>query len=177
MIVDEILRYYQELPHPHNSEMDFILTYCTNEDELQLIENLAEQLRKGAYRSGLSENEIPYLAISFIQSFPYVSDSISSGYDEYPRYPVETLLEQKGDCEDTAILVAVLLRQLGYGTALIVYDDHVAVGVKGGDSLEGYYFTVNNTRYFYLETTGTGWQVGDMPDQHKGKKAIVLPLN
>ena len=36
-------------------------------------------------------------------------------YDcNYPRYPIETLAEKTGDCEDTAILYASLVRSLNY---------------------------------------------------------------
>ena len=42
--------------------------------------------------------------------------------------------------------------------------------------IEGYYFEVNNTRYYYLETTDVGWQIGQMPEELKDKKAIVIPL-
>ncbi len=111
-----------------------------------------------------------------MQGLEYVSDNLSTGYDEYPRYSSETLLEQGGDCEDTAILTAVLLRQLDFGSALIFFDDHCAVGLKGEDTVPGYYFTVEDTRYYYVETTALGWPIGVMPDLYKNKKALVLPL-
>lgn len=93
-----------------------------------VFSKIAELMRAGAIESGFAEDEIPYIVIAFVQSLPYASDSISSGYDEYPHYPLETLLERKGDCEDTAMLTAVLLRHLGYGASLIIYDNHCAVG-------------------------------------------------
>lgn len=176
-MADSTIQYYRNnKPHPHRTEYDYLLTYCMDKESLKVLSTVAEVMKAGAIKNGFSEKEIPYIVIAFVQSFEYVSDSISSGYDEYPRYPLETLLERKGDCEDTAILTAVLLRQLGYGSALIFFDDHCAVGVKGDRSLEGYYYEVNNTRYYYLETTDTGWKVGQMPEKLKNKKALVLPL-
>jgi len=47
------------------------------------------------------------------------------------KYPVETPVE-RGDCEDKSILLAAILRALGYRTALLVFPDdpgHMAVGV------------------------------------------------
>jgi len=37
---------------------------------------------------------------------------------EYPRYPIESLVDEIGDCEDTAILYASLVRTLGYGALI-----------------------------------------------------------
>jgi len=64
---------------------------------------------------------------------------------EYPRYPVETLVDGVGDCEDTAILYASLSRTLGHGALLAAVDtnqdgvsDHMVVFVPVGDSYADY---------------------------------------
>lgn len=57
----------------------------------------------------------------FVQAaIEYKLDVENQGFDDYPQYPIETLVEEAGDCEDTAILYASLVRPLGYG-ALISY--------------------------------------------------------
>ncbi|HEX3012335.1 MAG TPA: transglutaminase-like domain-containing protein, partial [Syntrophomonadaceae bacterium] len=115
---------------------------------------------------------------AFVQSFPYVSDSISTPSDEYPRYPVETLLQKEGDCEDTAILTAVLLNELGYGSALLYLPDqgHMAVGILGNENVEGSYYEKDGQRYYYLETTAVGWHIGEIPDDCQDADAMVFPL-
>lgn len=45
---------------------------------------------------------------------------------EWPRYPIETLATGYGDCEDTAILFASLIRTLGYGAWLAEVPGHMA---------------------------------------------------
>ena len=75
--------------------------------------------------AGYSRTEIPYIAMAFVQSLPYVSDSVSSGYDEYPRFPFETLYHGGGDCEDSSILLASILYDMGYGVALIELPGHI----------------------------------------------------
>jgi hypothetical protein len=174
--VEPIIEHYRKMPHPHRTQLDYVLTYCTDKDSLAVLEGLASSFERGAIKEGLSKDETPYLAIAFVQSFPYVTDSASSGYDEYPRYPMETLVERKGDCEDTAILTATLLRKLNYDVALIFLPNHCAVGIWGEDDMEGVYYTVQGKRYYYLETTDIGWNVGELPDMYKNQKAIVLPL-
>ncbi len=45
---------------------------------------------------------------------------------EWPRYPIETLATGYGDCEDTAILFASLIRTFGYGARLAEVPGHMA---------------------------------------------------
>jgi len=173
---DQALAYYSTLPHPHRTQADYVLTYCMDRTDNQLLKPVVTSLKDGAAKQGYDVYDTVGMVIAFVQSFSYVSDSQSTGFDEYPRYPVETLLAKEGDCEDTSILTATLLRELGYGTALIFFDNHCAVGIKGSDTLTGSYYTVKGTRYYYVETTAKGWTIGEIPDQYKDQKAIVLPL-
>ena len=53
----------------------------------------------------------------------------------------------------------------------------MAVGVKGEDSIPGSYYEYEGSRYYYVETTSTGWDIGDVPDIMKDAPAKVLPLN
>lgn len=80
-----------------------------------------------------------------------------------------------GDCEDKAILLAALLRSLGYRTALLVFKGdpgHMAVGVDCPDCWGSYYLK-DGVKYFYLETTGPGWYVGEVPEEYRGERALV----
>jgi len=111
-----------------------------------------------------------------VQSLPYTSDNETTGYDEYPRYPIETLVDNGGDCEDTAILAAALIDAMGYGVVLLRFPTHMAVGVKGSDSLYGTYWTYQDQRYYYLETTGANWEIGELPPTYKGMSAQIFPM-
>ena len=61
--------------------------------------------------------------ISFTQSLKYSEDNITAGVGEYPRYPIETLVDQTGDCEDTSALLISLLESLGYEAAMILIPE------------------------------------------------------
>jgi len=117
------------------------------------------------------------MAVSFVQSIPYKTDKESTGMDEYYKYPIETLVEGCGDCEDSAILTATIVRDMGYGVVLLRFYDHMAVGVKGGENMHGTYWTYNGERYFYLETTNTGWEIGQIPDKYRQERATIIPLS
>ena len=99
---------------------------------------------------------------------------MSTGYDEFRRYPIETLIDGGGDCEDTTILVAALLRGLGEKPVLIFTPGHIALGISGNFS--GASVTYNGTEYYYCETTGTGWTVGDLPSSSGTKVTRIIPL-
>ena len=68
--------------------------------------------------------------VSFAQNLPYTADDVTTGFDEYPRFPYETLYDNGGDCEDTSILVSAMLRELRYGVALLHFPGHMAVRLR-----------------------------------------------
>ncbi|MCW3994671.1 MAG: hypothetical protein NWE98_00795 [Candidatus Bathyarchaeota archaeon] len=114
--------------------------------------------------------------LAFVQSLPYTSDSVTTGHDEYPRFPIETLVDGGGDCEDTSILFATLTLIMGYGTVYINPPDHYAVGILG-NNLSGTYWTYSNKTYYYCETTGDGFKIGQLPEEFQGQKAYIYPID
>ena len=85
-------------------------------------------------------------------------------------------MDNGGDCEDTAILLASILKEMGYGVVLIEFDDHMAVGLLGDDSLSGTYFQYNNSKYFYIETTAV-MDIGEMPSVYNNQTSTIIPVN
>jgi hypothetical protein len=122
----------------------------------------------------MSDWEMIELAIAFVQGLDYVPDDIGTGYDEYPKFPLETLYDQGGDCEDSSILLASLLRELGYGTVLVMTEDHMGVGVKASEPAN---FTYMNMDFYYIETTAPGWGIGELPEELNGVNISILPVN
>ena len=125
-------------------------------------------------RSEWSERDRIDFVLSFVQSLPYTFDDVTTGYDEFRRYAIETLIDGGGDCEDTTILVAAILRGLGVETALIFTPGHIALGVSG--NFTGTSVTYNGTKYYYCETTGTGFTVGELPPSFSTNVTRIVPL-
>ncbi|MCQ2078975.1 MAG: zinc-ribbon domain-containing protein [archaeon] len=99
-----------------------------------VISSLAEDLR-GLYRESLGEpsNDQSFadFVLAFVQcSFRYVSDTEGYGQSEYYAYPLETLVNGFGDCEDTSIICAALWKALGYDVALVLLPQHMAAAVS-----------------------------------------------
>lgn len=151
--------------------------YVTDPTDDEYLAGLAAKFREAAEKENYSNLDMVKNIIFFVQNLNYVDDKVGTGYDEYPKFPLETLADEGGDCEDSAILLASLLRELGYGAVLIQFPEHMAVGVKGEESIPGSYYEVDGARYYYVETTSTGWDIGDVPEQMKNQPAKILTLN
>ncbi len=121
---------------------------------------------------GLNIWERLNLVIAFVQSIPYVGESC-----EYPRYPIEMLVDQQGDCEDSAILTAALVRHMGFGVVLLAFleENHMAVGIRvlppQHQDLQAYEW--NGNPYYYLEPTNLGWAIGQIPPTYQSVPAII----
>lgn len=150
--------------------------YVSNAENRALVRDVADSIVEAGLECGFTKDDCVRMAVSFVQSIPYKTDRDSTGLDEYYKYPIETLVDGCGDCEDSAILTASIVREMGYGVVLLLFDNHMAVGIKGSDSMYGTYWTYGGEKYFYLETTAEGWDVGDIPSEYKNKMATVIPF-
>ena len=145
------------------------------EEGRKTIGNLTREFQNVFKRHrGWSKQDRVDFVLSFVQSLPYTLDDVTTGYDEFRRYAIETLIEGGGDCEDTTILVGAILRGLGEKTALIFTPGHIALGVSG--NFTGTSVPYDGTEYYYCETTGTGWTVGDLPSSSGMTVTNIIPL-
>jgi len=176
-----------DLNIPKQSYYEYEGRYRTLNFEYYVTENdpyiisLANGLADAARSKGYGSYETVSFVMAFVQSLPYTSDSVTTSYDEYPRYPVETLVDNGGDCEDTSILFAALLEAypLGYDAVLflIPWDspNHMAVGVWGSSNL-GAYVEHDGREYNYCETTGDGFKIGEIPQEYEGISVQVIEV-
>ena len=105
------------------------------------------------------------MALSFVRSLDYRTDLAAYGVEEYPAYPIETLVNGYGDCEDLAALYVSVMQALGRDAALLAMLDtpvggHMAAGIAG--NYTGEYVTHNGTAYYYAETTAS-MDIGFVP--------------
>ena len=84
------------------------------------LSDIADALRA---KIGGGDTEFAKFALSFVQgAITYALDQ--PGF-EYPLYPLETLVDKKGDCEDTTILYVSLLRAQEISSSIVSVDtDH-----------------------------------------------------
>lgn len=141
-----------------------------------LIESIVNNVDEIAVTENFNELDKVNLVIQFIQSLTYTEDTMTTPYNEYPQYPIETLFDRGGDCEDTSILAAAILTEMGFDVALLLFEefDHMGLGinfpVKYGNS-----WIHEGKRYWYLDTTG-GWSLGWCPEEYAETSAYVFPI-
>lgn len=136
------------------------------------MERVSHALGDLAASASLNVWERLNLVVSFIQSLQYTKEQ-----GEYPKYPVETLVEGAGDCEDFAILTADLLQRFGFGVILLAYtvEGHMAVGLRvlPLDTKDCQAYAWNGDIYYYLETTTPGWEIGHKPEIYASEPEII----
>jgi hypothetical protein len=156
----------------------YVVAPCPEVDILAL--KLAElQNRRGYCTFDRAANVLAFAQ----QCIQYTEDPSPEGEPtDYPRYPIESLVEARGDCEDHAILAAAVLKRMGIDVALLIGAGHAALGVAGAEGLPGYYLEDPHTgvRYFYGETSSEGWTMGEVPPKlvkHVSRgEFTVLPI-
>ncbi len=120
-----------------------------------------------------SDDQTIDLATCFVQNIPYDNDKARKVLTEdrsslseddlaeiQDRFPYETLYDNKGICTDKSYLEAALIKSLGYGSSLFTFDDvhHMAVGISVSEEYVDF-----DSGYGYIETTNTGYKVGQLP--------------
>ncbi len=147
------------------------LRHTSSDDSISLLATDLQNL--GAQRK-LNADQIVELTLAFVQSIPYDhlrAKEILSG-NGVTNYPYETLFENKGVCSDKSFLLANLLSQMGYSTALLAYDDerHMAVGIGCPAEFSSY-----DSGYCYAETTSSGFRIGMIPEIDS-KEGSAVPM-
>ena len=134
---------------------DSYLEMVNDPAQEQLYTDLIAQFRTIRDKEGLTSDEYLELMAAYTQSLTYETTP-----DNPTKYPVETVAEGTGDCDDKSVLLAGLLSREGYKVSLLLFspESHMAVGVGSTDSL------YKDTGYAYLEATNLSY-VGVPPDE------------
>jgi len=146
--------------------------FVTSEEKV--IKDLAAELKSLANNQNYNSKETVNFILSFVQdqgNIKYLEDNETKGCNEYWRYPVETLVDQTGDCEDTTVLFASIIDELEYDVVLLLYiwdqdgEDlgHLAGGVHLSGSNGHYVKDSNGKKYYYCETTASDFKIGELP--------------
>lgn len=118
--------------------------------------------------------------LMLVHQIPYI-ESIPQ------KYPIETLVENEGDCDLFSILTASIMIAGGLDVVLLLLEEqeHMMVGIhlptKPTDSRSSVcYYTHEGKEYYVAETTGgnwtTGWRVGECSETLQRATATIIPL-
>lgn len=167
-------RYYSNKPRPTTRDYS---VYATEELDRDIIRSLGDTLQGYAESLDLDAYETVHFIAAFVQQLAYTSDAETTGFDDYGRYPIETLVAEGGDCEDTAILLGKLMVEMGYDVVLVRLPEHMALGVLEDFKYAGTYYPYNGNKYFYLETTGLAGRIGMVPEEYEGQLAYIYDFS
>lgn len=147
--------------------------YATPHDPV--IQTIAQDVADTSLTTG--EHRI-YAAINFVEFMTYQYDIEFNSNPEYPKYPIETIVDGRGDCEDTSFLMASVLEALGIDTIILLFSDHAAVGVAC-DGCTGTYYIYKGKNYFFLETTGyeDNWELGGIWGNYSEETPNVIEVS
>jgi len=123
---------------------DSYLSMVDDPAQEDLYRDLRDQFRRIRAQQNLDDDEYLELMAVYVQSLKYET------VGENPaKFPVETVVDQAGDCDDKSVLLAGLLSREGYSVALLSFgtENHMAVGIGSQD------YRYRNTSYTFLETT------------------------
>ncbi|MFA7088066.1 MAG: hypothetical protein WC146_01860 [Patescibacteria group bacterium] len=138
---------------PDNLREEFYALFLNIRSGDKTISQLVSSMEEIALRNSWNDDTLAEFALAFVQYIPYDNEKIAlseSNQNNNPYYPYETLYLNRGVCSDKTFLSFVLLRELGYGAAILDFPEinHSAIGISCPlvDS-------INGSGYCYVETT------------------------
>ncbi len=129
---------------------------------------LSEKLELVYKGTDLKSADYAQFILTFVQTcFTYADDSVLYGGGrtsdgsaiDYWAFPAETVWSGCGDCEDTSILCAVLLKNAGFDSGIFLVPGHAVAAVAlGGYDENGAlaHYTAFKTPYGIMKKTGDG---------------------
>ncbi len=111
----------------------------------------------------LGNRDKVYFIISFVQNIPY--DRPGGALDLFP--PLGTIAYRYGDCDSKSLLLYVILEKMSIDCAMFWSDyyKHAMLGLAVPS--RGDFKTYAGKKYYFLETTYPGWQIGELPPDFK----------
>jgi predicted transglutaminase-like cysteine proteinase len=167
------------VPQSENAMASFV----TSNDEV--INIFSNKLKSFSDSRGYNTVTRANFILKFVQqTIIYKADNKSKGKIEYWRFPVETLVDKVGDCEDTSVLYASIMDNLGYDVVLLLYSweednkkfGHLAVGIHLNGDHGSYVIGNNGKKYFYCETTTSSFNIGSLPSNIEGDPDRIIQI-
>ena len=168
--------YYGNMSHTVNTYSDY-----ANFVTPQAVESIAESLQNITGNLPYSNEQFADAVLTLVHQIPYVIKG--------PEYPVETLVNNSGDCVGLSLLAASIMEAGGLDVVLIHYT-----GITPGHMNVGVYlpytpvyhtagmaptdFAYDNKTYWTAEATSAeDWKVGDQSASLSNAEPNIIPLN
>ena len=132
-------------PGYYGEDQEYYLAYINDNVQREYLLGLVDCIKAETTNADARAR----IAISLVQHIPY---DYAGMFDisGNMRYPYQALYDGEGVCSEKTLLAAFLLREMGYGVALLEFpsESHMALGVKAPAQ-----YTYKDTGYAFVEMT------------------------
>jgi hypothetical protein len=168
--------YYSNMSHTVNSDSDY-----ANFVTPQAVEPIAESIQNITRNLPYSNEQFADAVLTLVHQIPYAINGV--------EYPVETLVNNSGDCVALSLLAASIMQAGGLDVVLIHYTginpSHMNVGVYlpytpvyHTAGMAPTDFVYNNKTYWTAEATpAEDWKVGDQSASIANAEPVIISLN
>lgn len=147
-----------------------------NKDRL-MIKPVADSLWQVGANQGLDRYGMAQLIVSFVQDIPYSfilgeehcadQNNPEAGCLEGEHLgilsPLEFLHTLYGDCDTRTVLLYTIFKELGYTPKIVISRIYKHSMLLLDVPSAGSYKTYNRQKFYFWETTATGWNIGEIP--------------
>lgn len=144
----------------------------SDQDRIQVIVDSLQQIVEA---NNLDYASFAHVVVKMVQDIPYqyvLSDHCTSEYNDYPCYgnqrfgitsPVEFLYTLKGDCDSRTVLIYTILQKFDYDPVVLISREYRHSMLALNIPAAGEFLKIDGKKYYFWETTGTGWEPGIIP--------------
>ncbi len=125
-----------------------------------------------------SDEEFANAVLMLVHQIPYAVSDV--------KYPVETIVDNSGDCDTLSLLAASIMKAGGLDVVFFYFKEanHVNIGVYLPNGphrrllTSSTYYEYNGKKYWVGESTPAGdWKLGDFPGLLAGSSnPVIIPL-
>jgi hypothetical protein len=170
-ITQTLYEYYLDKYHQLNDKYD--LSKFVTPDPL-------EPVASGLWSIYKNEEDFVNGVLMITHQIPYKASGPQ-------KFPIETIIENEGDCDLLCFLGASIIKAGGIDVVLLLYEEekHMTLGVNLSNEpnkarTDIYYISFEEKKYYIAECTGDfegGWRVGECPETVQGADARIIPLD
>lgn len=167
-IPKENLMKYEDESHysyDYKSHPDVFQDWITKDDQTMIL--ITQKLIFKAHQRNFTDLQTKEFMLNFVQeTIEYKADQGDW------KYPVETLVDSMGDCEDVAFLYGTITEIAGYDSILVNYEvdqrsGHLMPAIYSPSKNSGDTIEFNGREYHFAETTNDLYTIGMGPDPTK----------
>ncbi|MEQ8362162.1 MAG: hypothetical protein RIF39_17685 [Cyclobacteriaceae bacterium] len=148
--------------------------YNSDKENINFLQDSLQQI---ATQYQLTRNELAKLIVSFVQDIPYSyvmpgpcdrTDHPCRGNEKFGILsPVEFLYTLTGDCDTRSVLLYAILKHFGYNSLIMISNEYRHAMIAIDLPASGDHIIHKGRKFYFWETTNTGWLPGMLPADTK----------